>query len=106
VHGPILWEKSIKIASTKGTENFLASNSWISHFKQCHSLVFKKLARESAAVDINAMDLWFERLLELLEGYEAQGIYNADETGLFFNCLPDQTLALKGETCHGGKSAK
>jgi hypothetical protein len=25
---------------------------------------------------------------------------------LFFNCLPDRTLALKGETCHGGKSVK
>jgi hypothetical protein len=48
---------------------------------------------------------WFQRLPELLEGYEAQDIYNADETGLFFNFLPDQTLALKGETCHRGKSA-
>jgi hypothetical protein len=42
----------------------------------------------------------------VLEGYEAQDMYNADETGLFFNCLLDQTLALKGEICHGGKNAK
>jgi hypothetical protein len=61
------------------------------------------LARESAAVDTNATDLWFKRLLELLEGYKAWDIYNADDTGLFFNCLPDQTLAMKGKTCHGGK---
>jgi hypothetical protein len=54
------------------------------------------------AVDTNATDLWFERLPELLEGYEAQDIYNADETGIFFNCVLDRTLALKGETCHGG----
>jgi hypothetical protein len=63
------------------------------------------LAGERAAVDI-ATDLWFERLPELLEGYRARDIYNADETGLFFNSLPDRTLVLKGETCHGGKSAK
>jgi hypothetical protein len=52
------------------------------------------------------MDLWFERLPELLDGYRARDVYNADETGLFFNCFPGQTLALKGETCHGGKSGK
>jgi hypothetical protein len=32
-------------------------------------------------------------LPELLEGYEAWDIYNADETGLFFSCLPDRMLA-------------
>jgi hypothetical protein len=41
-----------------------------------------------------------------VEGYEAQDIYNADEMGHFFNCLPDRMLAIKEETCHGGKSAK
>jgi hypothetical protein len=64
------------------------------------------LTGESAAVDTNATDLWFERLPKLLEGYEVRDIYNADEMGLFFNCLPDRMLALKGETCHGRKSAK
>jgi hypothetical protein len=41
-----------------------------------------------------------------LEGYEQRDIYNADETGLFYNVLPDRTLALKGESCHGGKNCK
>ena len=40
-------------------------------------------------VDTNATDLWFERCPEVLEGYEARDIYNADEVGLFVNCLPD-----------------
>jgi hypothetical protein len=29
-----------------------------------------------------------------------------DETGLFYNVLPDRTLAPKGESCHGGKNSK
>jgi hypothetical protein len=41
-----------------------------------------------------------------LEAYEPRDTYNAYETGLFFNVLPDRTLALKGESCHGGKSSK
>jgi hypothetical protein len=70
-------------------KTFQLQRDGISHFKQCHGLVFKKLARESAAVDTNSTDLWFKRLPELLEGYVAHDIYNADETGLFFNCLPN-----------------
>ena len=40
------------------------------------------------------------------ECYEPRDIYNADETGLFFNVFPDRTLAYKGESCHGGKISK
>jgi hypothetical protein len=39
-------------------------------------------------------------------GYEPRDVYSADETGLFFNLLPDRTFAYKGETCHGGKHSK
>jgi len=38
--------------------------------------------------------------------YEPRDVYNADEMGLFFNVLPDRTLAYKGESCHGGKRSK
>jgi hypothetical protein len=41
-----------------------------------------------------------------LEGYEPRDVYNTDETGLFFNVLPERTLAYKGKTCHGGKHSK
>jgi hypothetical protein len=41
-----------------------------------------------------------------LEGYEPRDVYNAGETGLFFNVLPDRTLVYKGETCHGVKHSK
>ena len=30
-------------------------------------------------------------------------IFNADETGLFYNMLPNKTLTYKGEKCFGGK---
>jgi hypothetical protein len=73
VDGAIPQEKSLKIASTMGIENFSASNGWISCFKQRHGLVFKKLAEESAVVDTSATNLCFRRLPELLECYEAQG---------------------------------
>jgi hypothetical protein len=75
-------------------------------FKDRHGLVYKKLVGESAAVDSESTEAWLEGLPSLLEGYEQRDIYNADETGLFYNVLPDRTLALKGESCHGGKNCK
>ena len=43
---------------------------------------------------------------KLIENYREEDIFNADETGLFYRCLPDKTLAFKGEKCHGGKHSK
>ena len=33
-------------------------------------------------------------------------VFNADETGLFYLCLPDKTLSFKGQQCSGGKQSK
>jgi len=29
--------------------------------------------------------------------YDARDIFNADETGIFYKCLPDRTLTFKNE---------
>jgi hypothetical protein len=38
-----------------------------------------------------------------MDGYEPKDIANCDETGLFFQALPNKTLCLKVEKCSGGK---
>jgi hypothetical protein len=53
---------------------------------------------ESAEVSVKSTDAWLESL--------PRDVYNADETGLFFNLLPERTLAYKVETCLGGKYSK
>ena len=35
-----------------------------------------------------------------------ENIFNAGEFGLFYQCLPNKTLHLKGEKCSGGKHSK
>jgi hypothetical protein len=102
--GPILRGKAKMIAAQLNIENVTASTGWIARFKDRHGLVFIKLAAESAAVDSESTEAWLERLSTLLECYKQRNIYNADEKGLFYNVLPDRTLALKGESCHGGQN--
>lgn len=65
------------------------------------------MSGEAAACDVKYALHWQKNILPTLtDGYAAEDIYNMDETGLFFKCLPNRTLAFKGEKCHGGKQSK
>jgi hypothetical protein len=44
--------------------------------------------------------------VECQQGYSEEDIYNADETGVFYNTTPDSTFKFKGEKCEGGKMSK
>jgi hypothetical protein len=106
IDGTTQREKAKIIAAQLNIDNFSAFSGWVSRFKDQHGLVFKKLVGESAEVSVESTDAWLESLPSLLDSYEPRDIYNADETGLFFNVLPARTLAYKGKSCHGGKHSK
>ncbi|XP_060865257.1 tigger transposable element-derived protein 6-like [Metopolophium dirhodum] len=85
---------------------FKLVRGWLEKFKKRHDLTFKKVCGESASVDpCNSQDLKNE-LIDLLVDYDARDIFNSDETGLFYKCLPDRTLTFKNEKCHGSKNSK
>ena len=47
---------------------------------------------------------WSETTLPtILSNYKLEDSFNADEFGLFYQCLPDKTYHLKGEKCSGEK---
>ena len=50
---------------------------------------------------------WNETTLPtLLSNYGLENIYNGDELGLFYQCLPYKSFQLKKEKCSGGKHSK
>lgn len=61
---------------------------------------------ESASFDDNVCKNWKEELKTMLKDYDPKNIFNADETALYYQCLPDKTLTFKNEKCHGGKNSK
>ena len=68
---------------------------------------FKNISGESKAVTEEMTALWTDtRLPTILSCYPLGNIFNSDEFGLFFQCLPNKTLHLKGEKCSGGKHSK
>ena len=68
---------------------------------------FKNTSGESKAVTEEMTTPWTETTLPtILSRYPLENIFNADEFGLFYQCLPNKTLYLKGEKCSGGKLSK
>lgn len=72
-----------------------------------HAITQLKLSGEAAAVNTEVVNNFRDSALKtLIHGYDISDVYNGDETGLFFKCLPDKTLAYRNEKCHGGKNSK
>lgn len=106
VSGRLLLEKAVIFSLQLGYNNFMASNGWLECFKAHHNISCAVLSGESADVEQIAVNDWEKRLDALLEGYELQDIFNADETGVFFRSMPEKSLVVRGEMCAGGKKSK
>ena len=106
ISGPVLAEKALSIAEELGIPGFLASTGWLARFKARHAIVFKKICGESKKVDLTKVEAWRESNSELLNSFSPEDIFNCDETALFYNLLPNRTLAFKGEKCHGRDVSK
>lgn len=51
-----------------------------------------------------ALEDWADRLTNNI--VHGDGIFNADETGLFYRATPDRSLVLSTEDCKGRKKSK
>lgn len=106
VGGPLLIEKAQSFAKKLNLNNFKANSGWLDRFKKRNNITFKKICGESAAVNKDVCLEWMEKLKHLIKDYDAKDIFNADESGLFYKCLPDRTFCFKNEKCHDGKHSK
>ncbi len=106
VTGRCLQDQAMIIASQLGYGNFTASNGWLESFQKRHSISSSVLSGEGASVDKGIVEDWTKRLPEVLKGYKAEDIFNADETGLFYRTLPNRSLVQKGGVTKNGKLAK
>jgi hypothetical protein len=102
INGPILKIQGEKFAKRLGHENFTCNNGWLHRFKNWHNIVYAKVSAEVLSVDSKTVSEW----LECQQGYSKEDIYNADETGVFYNMMPDSTFKFKGEKCVDGKMSK
>ncbi|KAH9361954.1 hypothetical protein HPB48_003637 [Haemaphysalis longicornis] len=96
------------VAGKTGKTRFsrLLPNGLLHRFKVRHGIVFKLIVGKAASASDQYVAAWLEKNEEVISSYAERGVYNADETALYYQMLPDKTHAMKDDTCTGGKHSK
>lgn len=106
VSGPMLKSKAENLAKKLGHDNFKATDGWLSRWKSRHEIKFKRAHGEKDSADGASAELWKSTKLPVfLENFNADDIYNADETGLYYRATPDGSLTYKHVELSGSKKA-
>jgi transcriptional regulator with XRE-family HTH domain len=102
VTGPAFQAKAREIAHRLHVENFQASNGCLELFRTRHSINFRFVSGESAAVDMAAVEDWKSKLHQVINEYPPSNKFNADETGLFHQQMPRKSLIQRGKNVKMG----
>ena len=90
--GGIIQEKASIYAKELNIENFKASDGCLRRWKERRNITFKTISGVSNSVTSEMVNAWKETSLPiLLSNYELKDIYNADEFGLFYKCVINET---------------
>jgi hypothetical protein len=107
INGLILKVQAEKFAKQLWHENFTCNNRWLDCFKNRNNIVYAKVSGEALSVDSKTASEWVKSVwVECQQGYSEEDIYTADETGVFYNIIPNSTFKFKDEKCVGGKMSK
>ena len=72
-----------------------------------YDILFKTILGEAKLVTEEMMAPWLGTTLPtILSRHPLENIFNGDEFGLFFQCLPNKTFHFKKDKCSGGKHSK
>jgi hypothetical protein len=94
------------VAANIGLNNFRASKGWLEAFRKHHCIQFHLLSGESVGMDESVINRWKHNLPNTIQGYDTRDVWNVDETGLLWKCVPNCNLVLQGEKCKASKLAK
>ena len=87
---------SFRFAKDLDFETWEATNGFLHRFWMRYGVLSKRITGES--LDCPDYTQFMEEVLTpLLMQYEPQDVYNADETPLYYKCLPDRTYAFEHE---------
>lgn len=102
----ILKSMALKLAEAFNISPFTASSGWLQSFKKRHNIASKVILGEEGLVDERKVEDFKDIISNKLLEYEPRNIYNCDETGLFFKCTPNRTLAIRNDDRTCGRFSK
>ena len=106
VDGLMLNEKAGYFAKEFGYDS-PPSSSWVDRWKKRWQIAKIAKCGEAGGVDMDSVNEWREGAqAEILAKYAPDDIFNCDETGLFWQMLPENSLGFIGEKQSGKKESK
>jgi len=97
VSGGLLEARARQIATDLGVTGFKGSPYLIQNWAARHKLQNVTLWGQGGSADIEAVAASISEIRAQLEAYPAEQIYNMDETGLFYRCIPNQAYVEAGQ---------
>lgn len=100
ISGPICAKRAEFFFYALGMDgDFNPSAGWLTRFKQRHSIREINIRNERLNGDETAVEDFCNNFRDFIEqeNLQPEQIYNADETGLFWKCLPSRTTVIKGK---------
>ncbi|KAG8232655.1 hypothetical protein J437_LFUL012615 [Ladona fulva] len=94
---------------TESDQGFVASKGWLDRFKHRHGIRHLKITGEKLSSNESAIEPFrIEVLLHVIneKNLSSEQIYNANESGLFWQMLPDKTLADLNEKVAPGRKLR
>jgi Tc5 transposase DNA-binding domain/CENP-B N-terminal DNA-binding domain len=83
ITGDILKEKAKIFATLFNIENFNGSDGWLANFKRRHSIQSYMKSGEGKSAPLETLDDKCNKLHEIICNYDANDVFNCDETGNF-----------------------
>jgi len=104
----LLRAKAVEIGRALKLDDFRASRGYLRGFLSLTGIKSVRLHGQGGAVDKEAAERGMEVVRKRLEAYRAEDIFNMDETGIFFRCVPSQSYLSTGarRETRGVKSMK
>lgn len=98
------WTQFADLAGVPKDERLNLSDGWLARFKNWTGLKQMKQHGEAASAESEMVVKERKRIQELIEqyGYRLKDIFNMDETGLFYRCVPfffSSVLILYSPVC-------
>ncbi|RIB30890.1 DDE superfamily endonuclease-domain-containing protein [Gigaspora rosea] len=107
IDGHILKTKAKFFANHFLIDDFYQSDGWLTGFKRRHGLrQFNKVGEAASAPPMEQIENDKLNLKELLQSYNLEDIWNADETGLYWKMKPSSTLARSKLAGHKKEKAR
>lgn len=96
----VLRAKALQIARDLNIPTFSASNGFLQNWARRHDFVNVALHGAGASATVEEATARMQQIREQLAGVDPDLIYNADETGLLYRCLPSRSYLPREDRRH------